>query len=180
MWKKIICILSIAFFVIALAGCGSSSKTSVKKATTKTEQNTMEWNTTEVDARKNGNMQVAIKTMQGKNLVTLAKNADVATVFKRPWDYYGQVIRFTGEVSIADDYPAGSKAGKLMGGECSEIVMVIGEDEIPVDIICKGSSKGITEGQVVTVCAYPIGTVDVKNQLGGTSHQLMAIGVISR
>ena len=140
----------------------------------------MSWNKEDINADTNGNMQLATKLLrQNSNLADIAIDVYPEDVMKRPWDYYGQVVRFTGTASVLQDYPAGSSTGKALGGECCEIVITSGDySTVIVDGILLGSTKGIREGDTVTFVGYPCGISDVKNKLGGTFSHLIVIGKI--
>ncbi len=136
------------------------------------------WNKEDLNADTNGNMQFAVKLLrQNSNLADIAVDVYPEDVMKRPWDYYGQVVRFTGKASVLQDYPAGSSTGKALGGECCEIVMTSGDySTVIVDGILLGSTKGIREGDTVTFVGYPCGISDVQNKLGGTFSHLIVVG----
>ena len=134
------------------------------------------WNTSELDTMKNGNMAIAIETMQnGGNIQQSAAAPTPGDVFKRPWDYYGKPIKLSGQVAIVQDYPPGSDLSQMLGGQASEIVLLC-DDGTPVDFVLKGDSGNIQVGDRVTVYGYDTGTVDVKNKLGGNTTELFAVG----
>jgi hypothetical protein len=181
MLKKIVCIISAFVFIAALGGCGSKNNdsSSAKKQPTQQEEK-VEWNTKELNPFKNGNFQKAVKVMKGKNLSSLAMNANAENVMKRPWDYYGKVIRFNGEVGLVEDQPTGSKIGKIIGGPCTEIIIVDNKSDTIIDIICKGTSGNLQEGQQATLVAYPVGRMEIKNSMGGYYTHLIGVGELQK
>lgn len=151
-----------------------SSKETKQKAAPK-------WNTKEMKASENGNMRIAASLVkEDSNLAAKAENANPAEIIKRPWDYYGKVIRFTGQAAVLQDYPPQSDPEKALGGSACDIVMTVGNSDTIVEGLYLGSSKGITEGQTITAYGYPVGVEDVPNKMGGTFTHLMVVGVIAR
>lgn len=188
--KKLLAILIICVLSFGILGCGgdepqkettSSSSSSTPQETKKTEVNTqnLNWNKSEIDATKNGNILIAAQLVaKDSNLAAKAEQANPDEVIKRPWDYYGKVIAFTGQVGYMQDYPTESEFGQAFNGDAFELVMTSG-DTI-VDIIGKGSTAGISDGQTITTYAYPVGVTEVPNKVGGSFKHLIVIGVIEQ
>lgn len=148
------------------------------ETTTSNTQN-LEWNKSELDALKNGNIPIAAQlVVKDNNLAPKAEQANPDEVIKRPWDYYGKVITFTGQVGYMQDYPKESEFGQAFNGDAFELVMTSG-DTI-VDIIGKGSTAGISDGQTITTYAYPVGVTEVPNKVGGSFKHLIVVGVIGQ
>ncbi len=151
-----------------------TKKTEDKAASTKAP----EWNTSEMDAQKNGNIKIAAKLVKNdSNLAAKAETASAAEVIKRPWDYYGKVLKFEGTAAVLQDYPAGSDVGKILGGESCEVVMTIGNEETIVDGLLRGTTKGLSNGQRVVIYGYPVGISEVPNKVGGKFTHLVIVGV---
>lgn len=136
------------------------------------------WNTKELDAAQNGNIAVAIEHIHASPMLkTKAVNADPALVAKAPWNYYGKVLKFTGVVEVAQDYPPSSELPTAFKTrEASEMVIVCGAQETIVDMFCAKSSGRIKAGDTVTVYGYPVGITEVPNRLGGTFTHLVVVG----
>ena len=188
--KKLLAILIICVLSFGVLGCGgdepqketaSSSSSSAAQETKKPETNaqTLNWNKSEIDALKNGNIPIAAQlVVKDNNLAPKAEQANPDEVIKRPWDYYGKVITFTGQVGYMQDYPKESEFGQAFNGDAFELVMTSG-DTI-VDVIGKGSTAGISDGQTITTYAYPVGVTEVPNKVGGSFKHLIVVGVIGQ
>ena len=169
---------------LAFGGCGDSNSTQNTASTQKQEQKVqtekkheVQWNKSEPDAMKNGNFALAVKELKKNNnaLSDSAVNQDAASVIKAPWNYYGQIISFTGIVASVQAEPPESKMGKVMGGQCGEIVMQSDQETI-VDAMVSGDVTGIENGQQVTIYAYPVGRTEVPNRIGGSFTHLVVVG----
>ena len=180
--KKFFALIFATMFL--LTGCGGSSKSKNESPPPKQVEQPAPapptWNKNDLNPQSNGNIAVAASLLR-KNSNPEPSAIDVAPedVMKRPWDYYGQVVRFTGYAAVLQDYPPGSDLSKALGGECCEVVISAGSDSaVIVDGILLGSTKGIREGDVVTFVGYPCGVMEVPNKLGGKFSHLIVVGKI--
>jgi len=135
------------------------------------------WNTKDVNIESNGNISIAVRELKNSgDIKSRAENVPPATVMKSPWKYYGKIVKLTGEVGIAQDYPPGSDISKSFGGgEVGELVLV-NEDSTFIDYINVGSTGDINVGDKAVVYGYPVGLVEVGNKLGGKTTQLVIVG----
>lgn len=134
-----------------------------------------DWNRQENDAMKNGNLTLAVqKILANPNLRNQATTLDPQMVAKTPYNYYGQIGKFTGTVAVVQDYPTGSD-NAIAGKESSDIVMVC-SDETVVESFCMKSSGNMRVGDTVNLYGYPAGVTDVPNRLGGKDVHLIIIG----
>jgi len=183
----------LAACTVLLTGCSSeavdSVKQSVKEEVTKvaeeaTEQivaevtnTSMEWDKSDINIQNNGNVPVAINHLkQAGDLKSIAKDAVPGDVFKKPWDFYGQVVKLTGEVGLVQDYPPDSEITKMMGGKESSEIVLVTEDLTFVDFLISGNSGNVQVGDTVTVYGYPCGQAAVTNKMGGQTNQLVLVG----
>lgn len=176
----LISIIAIVIFAIgAMSSTNSPSKVSSPEITTKTTQETqktLQWNKSDPDPLKNGNMKIAAEELKKYDtLANIAERQDVSMVYKSPWDYYGKVIAFAGTVAVAENNPPDSNVSKALGGESCEVVIQYGEDII-VDGIIAGNANSIKVGQQVTIYGYPVGRTEVKNKMGGSFTHLVVVG----
>ncbi len=140
------------------------------------EEKPIKWNTKDVDALKNGNAKIAVNLLKkNEDIKSIAEQADPQTVLKRPWDYYGKVIAFTGRISDIGDNPPGSDEAKAMGGSSYEIVVMM-DNDTTVQGLMMGSSGSMQVGQQVTIYGYPVGTIQGSNRFGGSPTFIMIIG----
>ncbi|RXZ84162.1 hypothetical protein EBB07_03515 [Paenibacillaceae bacterium] len=97
---------------------------------------------------------------------------DSELVFKRPWNYYGTTITFSGWVDVVEDYPPGSDShdvGVLAG------IGIQTYDGTIVSFFSMVPSGNIKVGDEVSITAYPIGRTEVDNTLGGKFTHLIAV-----
>lgn len=183
--KKFLAMTSVAIFL--LTGCGSSSSSDTKSTPSKQEQVQQSkpavaekepaWNTEDLDPTTSGNLEMAIITFRNKpDVQSSAVDAIAADVMRRPWDYYGQAVRFSGQVAVLQDYPPGHNISKALGGESCEIVMTADDGVTIIDGMLLGNTKGLQIGDYVTFCGYPCGILEVDNKIGGKFSHLVVVG----
>lgn len=151
----------------------SSSKEVSKKPAEDKEET---WNKSEPSAEKNGNLKIAVRELKKiDNIKGVAETQPGGIVIKRPWDYYGKILSYTGTVSDISDYAPDSKEAKAMGGKAFAIVIKT-EDGTVVQGEIEGDSGTIKKGEQATICGYPVGTVEGPNKMGGKSTYLLIVG----
>ena len=136
------------------------------------------WNETDVDASTNGNIATAAEIMRRTNVTVNQQPSHVlpSLIMTAPWKYYGQMQCYLGEVSMIRGYPDGSAVSKLIGGgDASEVVIMVGDGTI-LDFVLFGDAESKEIAGNIYVCGLPVGRVEVDNQLGGKTSQLMMIG----
>lgn len=184
----------IIVFLIILGSIGSknsstttntSKSTANNKQATDSKENTSTtkepekptWNTKETDIQKNGNVQTAVKQLQSAgDIKQKAESLEPAAVAKAPWNYYGKIVKMTGQISDIVEYPIGSDWSKLLGGKESGQIVMSTNDNTIVDMFVVGSTGNLKNGQTVTLYGYPVGLSDVENKLGGKTTQLFIVG----
>jgi len=136
-----------------------------------------DWNKQETDAAKNGNIPFAVQTvLANPALRSQARNQSPQTVAKTPWNYYGQVVKLSGQVGVVQDFPAGSDFGQLLGGRDGADIVVASQDGTIVEMFCMKPSGRIKVGDYVSLYGYPVGVTEVENRLGGKDTHLMLVG----
>lgn len=115
--------------------------------------------------------------MSVDDVIGIAESPTPGQVMKAPWTYYGKIIKLAGTVGIVQEYPPDSAEAKAAGGELSEIVFVT-NDRTFIDHLHLGSTGNLTVGDNVTIYGFPVGIVDAKNKLGGTTQELTTVGKI--
>jgi hypothetical protein len=162
-------------FIVSLLVCGVSFFTIVDPPDLSPK-----WNTSELDISKNGNVAIAIKTIQkNPNYVSLCQNVNLEDVYKTPWNYYGKPISITGIIGLIEDYPPGHEITKMLGSqEASEIVILKDDFSTGVyaDMYLMKSSGNLAQGQRVTLHGYAVGKMEGTNQLGGKVTNLVLVG----
>lgn len=183
--KKFFALMFAAVFLFTGCGNNASEKSTAPKTEKQVEQQTEtkavsetpQWNTSDLNPETNGNIQTATRLLNANpNLQSIAVDADAADVMRRPWDYYGQVIRFTGYAALLQDQPPGSDLSRALGGEACEIVMTAEDSATIVDGILRGNTKGLYEGDYTEFYGYPCGIMEVPNKIGGKFSHLLVIG----
>ena len=184
--KMLVWLGVLVLILFGLVGCGDSFKQGYEQgkeaaqgqiAKPTESQNQSAWNTKDVNIESNGNISIAVRELKNSgDIKSRAENVPPATVMKSPWKYYGKIVKLTGEVGIAQDYPPGSDISKSFGGgEVGELVLV-NEDSTFIDYLNVGSTGDINVGDKAVVYGYPVGLVEVDNKLGGKTTQLVIVG----
>lgn len=196
MKKKMILTLALAS-TLALSGCSGGSpekdeatgqthvdegsevesqdnEEEVNDESVKEDPASIEWNEEDLDATTNDNIPKAldvIDTMTIEDINDASEQINASEINKTPWKYYGKIINVTGEVAIIQEYPPED------GVENGEIVIATDDGTI-ADFIVIGSTGDITEGDYIDINGLPVGQVEVENQQGGMTTQLMFVGKI--
>ena len=181
--KKFLIATSVTVFL--LSGCGNDSKPNsspapsqqVEQTKQMTPKKELSWNTNDLNPTTSGNLEMAILTFRDKpDVQSSAIDVAPADVMRRPWDYYGKSVRFSGTAAVIQDYPPGHDISKAMGGESCEIVMTADDGVTIIDGMLLGNTKGLQVGDYVTFCGYPCGVMEVPNKMGGKFSHLVVIG----
>lgn len=158
----------------------SQSQTPTAQANTqpaKQQDSKPNWNIKEVDATKNGNLQVAVKLLQtAGDIKKNAETPDPATVIKSPWNYYGKIMKVTGTVAVVQDFPTGSDYSKVLDGKDSSDIVITTQDETIVEMLSSIPSGTLKVGNTITLYGYPIGNSEVSNRVGGKDTHLFLVG----
>ncbi len=136
-----------------------------------------DWNKQETDAMKNGNIPFGIRTiLANPALRSKAKNQDPQMVAKTPWNYYGQVVKLTGQVAVVQDFPQGSDFGQMLGGHDASDIVIASQDGTIVELFCMKPSGKMRIGDRVNLYGYPTGVTEVPNRVGGNDVHLILVG----
>ncbi|WP_228125191.1 DUF2628 domain-containing protein [Candidatus Methylospira mobilis] len=137
-----------------------------------------EWNTQDVDVASNGNIKLAVKQLKSNAPITENTQVAADTAWKAPWKYYGQVLCFSGEAALVEDYPPGSDISKvLVSNQTSEVVIETNDGSI-VDLLSTNGSGSLKAQETTTVCGFPVGRSEVENKLGGKFTHLVLVGYL--
>ena len=137
----------------------------------------LDWNRQETDAMKNGNIPFGIRTiLANPALRSKAKTQDPQMVAKTPWNYYGQVVKLTGQVAVVQDFPQGSDFGQMLGGHDASDIVISSQDGTIVELFCMKPSGKMRIGDRVNLYGYPTGVTEVPNRLGGNDVHLILVG----
>lgn len=141
---------------------------------------TIQWNVNDLNIESNGNVNNVLKLLEKYDINKLKTEAAAETpslVMKAPFKYYGKPLKFSGIVSIVQDYPTGSDISNNInnGKETGEIVFIC-EDGTIIDYLNLGDTGDIVVGDSITIYGFTPGQVEVENKLGGKTTQLVLIG----
>lgn len=103
---------------------------------------------------------------------------DVNLAFKKPWEFYGQVVNLSGRIYSIEQLPPGNSVAKFFNGECYDAMLAANEDYdlVPVSLYIVGNSDGIYENSQVSVKGYIYGHANLVNGFGGSVKGLSFIG----
>jgi len=134
-----------------------------------------DWNTTEIDAIKNGNIGVAVNWVNRQPAIRgVAIAPQPQYIAKQPWNYFGKVVRVRGTVVVVQDYPLGSD--NSINGQASSDIVIECADGTIAEMFCMRTSGNITTGCTVNFYGYPCGVTEVPNKIGGTFTHLILVG----
>jgi hypothetical protein len=138
------------------------------------------WNTTELDASKNGNIAIAASVLTKytkKKLVNTAISPSPSQAVKSPWKYYGKVVHVSGTADFMQDYAPGSDvSNNIADGKDAAELHLVTDDATFVAIFIIGTTGNIQRGETVNIYGFPVGTIENKNTLGGTVTELVLVG----
>lgn len=136
----------------------------------------VDWNTKETDAMKNGNIQLAaglIKLVKPSDLKQKTEEVAPATLKETPWNYYGKVLKLEGTVGVAQDYLPGSDVAKVVKvDQVGELVLTTADSTI-LDYLHIGSTGDANVGDDVMIYGYPVGLAELPNGFGGSFTQVI-------
>ena len=194
--KKCMAILC-AVLSLALAGCGSDTKPtdSVKQAETKTQdaektardkmiaEITTGWNTETTDTDKDtSNWDKAIDLV--KRYPDYIRQAEPysptpETMLKKPWEYYGKVVRLTGRVYSVEQRPPGDSVVKFFGQDCFHMMFVPSGGDVTFSVDIVGTDGNLRDDAIVTIRGYIYGHRGlVHTTFGGKSKGLGFVGFV--
>jgi hypothetical protein len=134
-----------------------------------------DWNTTEIDAIKNGNIGVAVNWLNRSPAIRSAAIAPQPQyIAKAPFNYFGKVVKVAGTVGVVQDFPAGSDSA--LDGQATSDIVIECEDGTIAESFCMKPSGNITTGCTVILYGYPVGVTEVPNRNGGNDTHLILVG----
>jgi len=137
----------------------------------------LDWNKQENDAFKNGNIAFAAqRILANPFLRNQAIIQDPQMVAKTPFNYYGQVVKFTGTVGIVQDFPPGNDFSQMLGTQNASDIVMQSNDGTIIEMFCMKASGYIRKGNTVNLYGYPVGVTEVPNTMGGTFTHLIVVG----
>ncbi len=160
----------------ASSSSGASSGDKASKEKKQVKEDKPKWNTSDAEAQTNGNAKIAVKELKKiDDMKAVAEQVNPGELMKRPWDYYGKVVAYSGRISDIGDNPPGSPESKAFGTDTYTIV-VMGDNDSSVQAIMAGKSGSMQKGQQVTIYGLPVGNLKLSNRMGGENNAVLLIG----
>ena len=111
--------------------------------------------------------------LKGKEAV----QADPEEALRKPWDYYGKVVAFTGIVVDSNQAPPDQSIAKMWSGQYTYGVLQCGE--ILIGFHVKADSNRLRKGQQATLKGFIVGQDrDLKNDFGGSPTGVEFVGFV--
>lgn len=136
------------------------------------------WNTTDLDATTNGNIETAIdflNAIRASGVEVKVSEPAPGLLKKAPWKYYGCQVRVAGSIDYLQEYPAGSDRSKELGGGAAAEITLSTEDGTTVNCQILGATGDLTEGKDATIKGVPVGVSEVETAMGGTIQAVMLV-----
>jgi len=135
-----------------------------------------DWNITETDASKNGNIDVAVNwLLRAPAIRDLIIHPDPNMMAGTPLNFLGKAVGLTGTVAEVRDYPAGGD--KAIGGkESSSIIVKCADGTLAVSLCLKKAGGYVRVGDTVSLYGYLVGKLEQENQLVGKETELVLVG----
>ena len=136
------------------------------------------WDTTNVSSKEN--KQKAFRLVAKNADYIMAKDpvwANPEDALRKPWDYYGKIVAFTGVVGDSNQAPPGQSVAKLWGGKYTYGVIHCGD--VPIGFHIKSDSDRLRVGQQVTIKGFVVGQDSgLKNNFGGSPKGVEFVGFV--
>lgn len=136
------------------------------------------WDTS--DVKSQDNFEKAARIVANNSNYIIEKNpvwASPESALRKPWDYYGKVVAFSGIVGDSNQAPPGHSVAKLWGGKYTYGVLNCGD--VPIGFHIKGDSDQLRVGQPATIKGFVVGQDELTNNFGGTPKGVEFVGIIS-
>lgn len=140
----------------------------------------IQWNISDIDAYNNGNVEKASRAllrMKDDAFQSAIINVNDSKVNRRPWDYYGQVISFLGQVKAIYEYPPQSEYSNIFanGGEVSRMLLMTHKGTL-VEFFLIGATINAKQGNYLIVNGLPVGEASAINGLGEKVKCITVLG----
>lgn len=135
------------------------------------------WDTS--DVKSQDNFEKAAHIVASNSSYIMEKEpvwADPEAALRKPWDFYGKVVAFTGLVGDSNQAPPGHSVAKLWGGKYTYGVIHCGD--VPIGFHIKGDSDRLRVGQQVTVKGFVVGQDELTNAFGGSPKGVEFVGIV--
>lgn len=135
------------------------------------------WDTS--DVKSQDNFEKAARII-GSNAAYVAEKSpvwvDPETALRKPWDFYGKVVAFSGVVGDSNQAPPGHSVAKIWGGKYTYGVIHCGD--VPIGFHIKSDSDRLRVGQQVTIKGFIVGQDELTNNFGGSPKGVEFVGIV--
>ena len=100
-------------------------------------------------------------------------------VLAEPWEYYGEVVRFRGQVYSINQLPPENSVAQFFDGNCYHAMMIVKDKNRPVtiSIYIVGSAEGVAEDSIISVKGYVYGQSRLSNSAGVARNGIAFVGI---
>lgn len=143
---------------------------------------TMGWNKTTADVENdNFNWEKAtdlVKKYPDYVHKAHGKKVSALKVLAEPWEYYGEVVRFRGQIYSIQQLPPENSVAQFFGGNCYHAMLAVKDKSKPVtiSIYIVGNAEDVAENSIISVKGYIYGQSRLTNSAGGSSNGIAFVG----
>lgn len=156
----------------------AAAKEAAEKAEKIEKSMTTGWDTSESSSQKN--FEKAVHLIKGNSDYILNKEAispDPGEALRKPWNFYGKIVTFTGVVTDSNQAPPGHSVAKALGGKYTAGAMQCGD--IPIGFHVMADSDRLPEGAQVTIKGFIVGLDDgLTNGWGDKIKGIEFVGLV--
>lgn len=140
------------------------------------------WNTSTGDTENdNVNWEKATDLMKKyPNYISNARvhNISAAKALEEPWEYYGKVVHFKGQIYAVEQLPPEDSVAQFFDGSCYHAMVAVKDKKAPVMVSAYivGNADNVAENSVVNVRGFIYGNSTLINNMGGISKGIAFIG----
>lgn len=143
----------------AIKARDAAAKEAAEKAEKLEKSMTTGWDTSESSSQKN--FEKAVRLIKENTDYILNKESispDPGEAVRKPWNFYGQVVTFTGVITDANQAPPGHSVAKALGGKYTAGAMRCGD--VPIGFHLMADSDRLPVGSQVTIKGFIVGLDD--------------------
>lgn len=162
----------------AIKARDAAAKEAAEKAEKIEKSMTTGWNTSE--SSSHDNFEKAVYLIKENSDYILNKESispDPEEAMRKPWNFYGKVVTFTGVVSDSNQAPPGHSTSKAFGGKYTYGVLMCGD--VPIGFHVMSDSDRIPTGAQVTIKGFITGQDDgITNGFGASMKGIEVVGLV--
>ena len=143
---------------------------------------TMGWNKTTADTENdNFNWEKAtdlVKKYPDYINKAHGKKVRASEVLEEPWEYYGEVLKFRGQVYSIRQLPPSNSVAQFFDGNCYHAMLAVKDRNkiVTISIYIAGSAEGVAEDSIISVKGYVYGQSRLTNSTGGVNNGHVFVG----